>query len=239
MNLLPLYKKELRSYLNSPVAYVTGIFFLVFTSLWFFRIQTFFAQDTASMRSFFAILPMVFTFLIPAITMRSWAEERKMGTDELLLTLPFSDAGMVLGKFLAAMTLLAGMLFLTLPVPVMVSPFGHFDVGPIVTEYFGTLLLGAAAISIGMCVSAFSTNQVTSFVVSVIVLLALTLIGSLATAFQLPPYLSGVFQYLSLDLQFEGFAKGLIDTRSVAYFGVITILMLYLNMKLLMFRKWR
>ena len=176
-NIAPVIRKELKSYFNSPIAYVVVVTFLVFSSIWIFYLQSFFAANTASLRSYFAVIPIVFIIVMPAITMRSWAEEKKLGTLEVLLTLPFREGTLVLGKFIAAVTLLAIMVGLTLPIPLLVSRFGFFDWGEIFSQYVGVILIGAAGIAVGLFVSSLTTNQVSSFLISLFVLLVLTLIS--------------------------------------------------------------
>jgi ABC-2 type transport system permease protein len=234
-----VFRKELKSYFNSPIAYIATLFFLVFSSVWFFYIQHFFASNSASMRVFFSVMPTIFTVLVPALTMRSWAEEKRMGTAELLLTLPFRERDVVIGKFLATFSLLAIMLALTIPVPLSVSAFGHFDPGQIVGEYLGILLLGAAAIAIGQFISSVSSNQISAFIFGVIVLIAITMVSQAASIFNLPVWFAAVLNYLSLGYHFESLIKGVVDTRDVLYFLVAVTLFLYLNTKVLVFKKWR
>lgn len=237
--ILTVARKELATYFNSPIAYIVVVFFLAFTSTWFFYIQQFLVQNVASMRSFFGILPVVFVILMPAITMRSWAEENKLGTAEVLLTLPFTEAQIVVGKFLGAFSLLAIMLALTLPVPLTISPLGDFATGQIVGQYIGTLLLGAAAISAGLFVSSLSQNQITSFILGVVVLLALTLVNQINFVLSLPRWLGDLLNQVSLNHHFRSFEKGILDSRDMIYYLLLAFLFLYLNTKVLVFRKWR
>lgn len=234
-----LLRKELASYFNSPIAYIVVIFFLVFTSVWFFYIQQFVAQDVASLRNYFAIFPIVFIILLPAVTMRSWAEENKSGTVELLLTLPFRAGQAVAGKFLGAFSLLVITLALTIPVPLTIAPLGDFETGQIVGQYLGVLVLGAAGLAIGLFVSSLSRNQITAFILSAVVLLFLTLINQVNFLVDLPEWLGFVFNYLSLDYHFSSFEKGLVDSRDLVFYTALAALFLYLNAKVLVFRKWR
>lgn len=237
--ILTVARKELATYFNSPIAYIVVVFFLAFTSTWFFYIQQFLVQNVASMRSYFGILPVVFVILMPAITMRSWAEENKLGTAEVLLTLPFTEAHVVVGKFLGAFTLLAVMLALTLPVPFTISPLGDFATGQIIGQYIGTLLLGAGAISVGLFVSSLSQNQITSFILGVVVLLALTLVNQINFVVGLPRWLGDLLNQISLNHHFRSFEKGILDSRDMIYYLLLSFLFLYLNTKVLIFRKWR
>ncbi|MFW6223453.1 MAG: ABC transporter permease subunit [Spirochaetota bacterium] len=238
-SILTVARKELSAYFNSPIAYIVVVFFLAFTSSWFFYIQQFLARDVASMRGYFGILPVVFVILMPAITMRSWAEESKLGTAEVLLTLPFTEAQIVVGKFLGALSLLALMLVLTLPVPLTIRPLGDFATGQIIGQYIGSLLLGAAAISVGLFVSSLSQNQITSFILGVFVLLALTLVNQVNVVMNLPRRLGDLLNQLSLNYHFRSFEKGILDSRDLAYYLLLAFLFLYLNTKVLVLRKWR
>ncbi|MFP4431876.1 MAG: ABC transporter permease subunit [Spirochaetaceae bacterium] len=237
--LVPLLRREVLSYLNSPIAYVVAVFFLAFTSIWFFFIQQFVAQNVASLRAYFTIMPIIFILLIPALTMRSWAEERKLGTAELLLTLPYREGEIVFGKFLGVLALLATVLVLTIPVPLSVSPLGDFETGQIVGQYIGVLLLGAAGIAIGLFLSAFSSNQITAFILTAVVLLFLTLLNQVTLLADLPPAVAAVVNYLSIGHHFRSFERGLVDTRDVVFYLGMTFLFLYLNTKVLVYRKWR
>jgi ABC-2 type transport system permease protein len=234
-----LAKKEIYSYGNSPAFYGITVFFLLFCSIWLFYFQRFFTLDTASLRSYFASFPLVFILIIPAITMKSWAEERKLGSVELLLTMPFSEWDLVLGKFFSALAVLGAILALTIPLPVTLLPLGDFDGGVIVCEYIGALLLGASATALGLLLSALSKNQAGAFLGSAVVLLVVMLINRLTLTFDLPQWLAEGINFVSLAFHFESFSKGLIDSRDLAFFILSTILFLFLNTRVLIFRKWR
>jgi len=234
----PIVRKELKSYFNSPIAYIVAVAFLLFSSIWLFYLQAFFARNIASLRVFFSIIPFTFIVLMPAITMRGWAEEKKMGTMEVLMTLPYKESSLVIGKFLAALCLLAIMILLTLPLPVLLGRFGDFDRGEIIGQYLGVLLIGAAGISIGLFISSFATNQVSAFILSVFVILVLTIISQVNFVLGLPTWAASLLNYLSLGYHFSSFQKGLIDTRDLCYYLLVIGLFLYLNVKNLVFMKW-
>ncbi len=237
-NILPVIRKELKSYFNSPIAYVVVVTFLIFSSIWVFYLQSFFAADIASLRNFFSVIPVVFMIVIPALTMRSWAEEKKLGTMEVLMTLPFRESAVVLGKFLAALVLLLIMTALTLPLPLLLSRFGDFDWGEILSQYIGVIALGAAGVAVGLFISSLVTNQISSFLISLFVLLVLTLISRVNQIAALPPWAAGIFNFVSLGYHFNNFQRGLIDTRDLFYYLVVAGLFLYLNVKTLVFQKW-
>ena len=236
--ILSLTRKELHQYLNAPAFYGTAVFFLVFGAVWLFYFQRFFSMDQASLRSYFSAFPLVFILVIPVITMKSWAEERKTGSVELLLTMPFSEWNLVLGKFLSALTILAMMLILTIPLPLSLTMLGDFDAGQIFCEYAGALLLGATAISIGLLFSSLSKNQAGSFLGTAVILLVVILISQLTFTFSFPNWLSQGINFISLTFHFESFAKGLIDSRDIAFFILSTALFLFINTRVILLRRW-
>ncbi|MDR2742646.1 MAG: ABC transporter permease subunit [Treponema sp.] len=236
---LALTRKELYSQVNSPVFYGIAVFFLLFTSIWLFYFQQFFVRNMATLRPFFAAFPLAFVLVIPVITMKSWAEERKLGSAEILLTMPFSEWDLTLGKFLSSLAMIAVLLVLTLPVPLSLLPLGDFDGGVIASEYLGAFLLGASAAALGHLLSALSKNQAGAFLGSAVVLLLVMLMNQFTLGLNLPPLLAEAINAVSLAFHFESFSKGLIDTRDLAYFILTTALFLYLNTRVLLFRKWR
>ncbi|MDR2069741.1 MAG: ABC transporter permease [Spirochaetaceae bacterium] len=236
---LVLARKELYSYSISPAFYGIGVFFLLFTTLWFFYFQRFFSLNTATLRPFFSVFPMAFVIVIPVITMKSWAEERKLGSVEILLTMPFSEWDLVLGKFFSSFAVLLAIIALTVPVPLSLLPLGFFDGGVIAGEYAGALLLGSSATALGLFLSCLSKNQAGAFLGSSVVLLLVMLASQLTMTFNLPLWLSEAVNFISLSFHFESFSKGLIDTRDLAFFIITTVLFLFFNTRVLLFRKWR
>ena len=231
-----LAKKELFSWLNSPALYGITVFFLLFVSVWFYHLQQFFAMDSATLRPFYSAFPLAFIFVVPALTMRAWAEETKLGSAEVLFTMPFTEWELVCGKFLSCFVILLGMTLLTLPVPLSLLPLGSFDPGVIFGEYAGVVLLAAAAAAIGLFLSGISKNQAAAFVGSVVILLALMLMHNLSQ--ELPSVLAGIVNYLSLAFHFESFSRGLLDSRDMAFFLLVTALFLFLNTQVLIARRW-
>ena len=236
---LALARKELFSYLNAPAFYGAAVFFLVFSAVWLFYIRQYFTMNSATLRPYFETFPLVFIMVIPVLTMKSWAEERKTGSIELLLTMPFSEWNLVLGKFLATLALLAMMLVLTIPLPISLFPLGDFDPGMILCEYIGTLLLGASAIALGLLLSSLSKNQAGSFLGSAVVLMLTMMASQFAFRLNLPQRLTEFINFFSLAFHFESFSKGLLDSRDVIYFAISTALFLFLNTRVILFRKWR
>jgi ABC-2 type transport system permease protein len=207
-------------------------------NIWLFYFQRFFARDIASLRSWFAAFPLAFIIVIPAITMKSWAEERRGGTLELLLTMPFSGWNLVLGKFAAVLGALVVFLLLTLPLPLSILPLGDFDAGLIIGEYLGILLLGASASSLGLFFSSFCRNQAGAFLGGVVILLIVTLVNQVPQVLNLPLPLAEFINFFSLTFHFESFSRGILDSRDMAFFILSTLLFLFLNTQALLFRKW-
>jgi ABC-2 type transport system permease protein len=231
-------RRELRSSFNSPVAYAVILGFLVFTAAWLYFVRGFFALNQADLRPYFGVMPLVLAFLAPALTMRSWAEERRLGTYELLLTMPFTEAELVAGKFLASLALAAAALMLTLPVPLSASILGSFDVGILAAQYLGIFLEAAAALAIGQWVSSLAKNQVSAFLGGVLVLLLLVLMDRITAFVRLGGAVASVLNWLSLAFHFEAFSRGVLDTRDLAYFVVASGAFLYLSTWNLTRRKW-
>jgi len=233
---LVLTGKELRAWVCSPALYVITVFFLLFVSLRFYLFRNFFAMDTANFHAFFTGIPLVFILVIPVLTMKSWTEEKKLGSAELLFTLPFTEWELVLGKFLTIFALVCGMLALTLPVPLSILPLGYFDSGVICAEYTGALLLAACASAMGLFLSSVSKTQAAAFLGSAVVLMAMTLLSALAA--NAPPAIAAFINVFSLSFHFESFSRGIFDSRSIAFFLLSTALFLFLNTQVLIFRKW-
>ena len=243
-NLIPksafyLARKEFNQYLNAPAFYGAAVFFLVFSSVWLFYFAQYFATDQATLRPYFSMFPIVYILVVPVITMKSWAEERKTGTVELLLTMPFTEWDLVLGKFFASFSVLGIILLLTLPVPLSLLSLAHFEFSLIFCEYLGALLLGASATALGLLLSCLSKNQAGAFLGSAVVLMAVILVNFLTQSFNMPLWLARFINYFSLSFHFESFSKGLIDSRDLIFFVLSTILFLFLNTKVILFRKWR
>jgi ABC-2 type transport system permease protein len=233
---LALTRKELSSWINSPALYGITVFFLLFVSVWFYYLRRFFAMDTATLRPFFSGFPLAYILVIPVLTMKAWAEEKKLGSVELLFTLPFTEWELALGKFLSCFTLLLAMLLLTLPVPLTLLPLGYFDAGIIFAEYAGALLLGACAVSLGLFLSSVSKTQAAAFLGSAAVLMLVILINNFAQ--DMPPAFASFINFISLSFHFESFSRGLLDSRDIAFFALTTAGFLFLNTQVLIFRKW-
>jgi ABC-2 type transport system permease protein len=233
-NLGPIFRREFRSYFNSPVAYVVIIVFLSIIG-WFFT-SNMFLFNVASMRVFFELVPLVFLFFVPAITMRLIAEEKKTGTLELLTTKPVLDAEIVLGKFLAAWALLAVTLFPTLLYALTMGLLGSLDPGPVISGYLGLMLMGAVYIAIGIFASSLTENQIVAFIVSFLLILALFLMDKVLM--YVPEAFASTMEFLSIDYHFSNIARGVIDSRDILYFASLLGFSLYLATLSLERRKW-
>jgi len=234
-----LARKELRQYMYAPAFYGAAVFFLLFCSVWLFYLNRYFTIDKATLRPYFQAFPYIFILVIPVITMKSWAEERKTGTVELLLTMPFTEWDLVLGKFFSAFTVLCAMLLLTIPVPLSLFALGNFDLGMIFCEYLGALLLGSSATSLGLLLSSLSKNQAGSFLGSAVALIFVVFINQVVFWLNFPQWLSDFINFFSLSFHFESFTKGLIDSRGLAFFILSTFLFLFINTRVILFRKWK
>ena len=238
-NAFTIFKKELRSYFSSPIGFVFIIFYLLVSNAFFFFVQDFFKQGQVSMRGYFAAMPWVFLFFVPAISMRLWAEEKKMGTVELLLTMPIKEWEVVFGKFLAAFAFLAITLLFSLTIPVSLAYLGKPDFGVILGSYVGALFLGSAYLAIGLYISSLTENQVVAFIISLAVIFVLLLIGIAPVWLNALGAIVSVCEYVSLLSHFNNVTRGVIDSRDVIYYASVIVLFLYLNIKNIEARKWR
>lgn len=226
-----VFKRELAGYFVTPVAYVFIVIFLFVTGVFTFQMGAFYERGQADLRPFFDWHPWLYLFLIPAISMRLWAEERKQGTLELLMTLPIPMAAAVVGKYMAAWAFAAIALALTFPMWLTVNYLGSPDNGVIAAAYVGSLLMAGGFLAIGSAVSALTRNQVVAFVVTVVLCF-----GFLISGF--PPvigFLSGWAPQAIIDAvagfsfltHFESISKGVIDVRDLLYFGTLIVVFLF------------
>ena len=218
-----ILRKEFLDYFVSPIAYIVIAIFLLVTGWFFF--STFFLYDQASLRHFFNLLPIIFAFVIPAVTMRLFSEELNVGSYETLLTLPVTYRDIVLGKFLAASGFVAAMLVPTLLYPITVAFLGQLDWGPVIGGYVGTLLLGSAYAAVGLFASSLTRNQIIAFIVGLAICFTLTLIDKMLFFF--PRFILGVISYLGASSHFQNIAKGVIDSRDILYFLSVIFIGLY------------
>ncbi len=221
---LAVFKRELKSYFTTPLAYVFLVIFLFFAGYLPFK-QGFFEMRQADLASFFGHLPLLFVFMVPSTAMRLWAEERKVGSIELLFTLPITIWQAVLGKFLAAWLFLAIALMLTFPMVLTVAYLGDPDGGLIVTGYIGSILMAGGFLAVGCFFSALSKNQVISFVLSVVACAVLVYAGMPSTLDYLSSYLPvgmlGAIEGLSFQTHFDSIQRGVLKLGDLSYFVLL------------------
>lgn len=217
--------RELRSYFATPLAYVFIVIFLALTGLFTFYLGGFYERGQADLAPFFNFHPWLYLFLVPAIAMRLWAEERKSGSVELLMTLPVTLWQAVLAKFLAAWLFIAVALALTFPIWITVNYLGEPDNGVIVAAYIGSLLMAGGFLAIGSCISAANRNQVVAFIITVVICFVFMLAGfplvlDLFSGWLPGPLLDAVAS-LSFLTHFAAISKGVLDVRDVLYFLLV------------------
>lgn len=232
-----LGKKELLAYFNSPIAYIfIGVFLIVGNWLFF---NNFFLINQASMRDYFSFLPWLFLFLSPAITMRLWAEEKKSGTIEFLLTLPITDWQVVLGKFLSALTFILITLAFTISLPITIANLGNVDFGPVIGAYIGALFLAGSYLSMGLFISSLTKNQIIAFVLSLVGCFIFFIIGSDFVLVSAPDFAAPVMKFLGLGSHFYNIGKGVIDTKDIIYYISFIFVFLWLNVRVIENRNWK
>jgi ABC-2 type transport system permease protein len=232
-NIKTIAKRELTAYFASPVAYVFIVIFLMLTGFFTFMVAHFFEQGQDSLQPFFMWHPWLYLFLVPAAGMRLWSEERRLGTMELLLTMPITPWQAIVGKFLASWIFLAIALLLTFPLVITVNYLGTPDNGVILTSYIGSFLLAGAYLAVSCMTSAMTRNQVVSFIVSVVICFMLILVG-------FPPVTNFLYQVLGMNqwfveivasfsvmTHFEAFQKGVLDSRDLIFFLSVIVFCLF------------
>ncbi len=228
---LTIFRRELRSYFATPVAYVFIVIFLLMSGAFTFYMGDFYERGQADLQPFFMFHPWLYLFLVPAVAMRMWAEERKSGTIELLLTLPVTLWQAVFGKFLAAWAFIAIALALTFPIWLTVNYLGDPDNGVIFASYLGSLLMAGAFLAIGSCISATTRNQVVAFILTVVVCFLLLLAGFplVLDVFHAiaPQGVVDAIAGLSFLTHFTSISKGVIDLRDLVYFVLMIGVWLY------------
>lgn len=234
MNIISaIYRRELRSYFSTPVAYVFIVIFLVLMGIFTFDLGGFYDQGQADLRAFFNFHPWLYLFLIPAIAMRLWAEERKSGSIELLMTLPVTPWQAVLGKFLAAWAFTGIALALTFPMWLTVNYLGRPDNGAILAAYLGSLLMAGGYLAIGSCLSAATKNQVIAFIITIVVCFGFLLAGfpMVVDLFSgwAPQVIVDAIASLSFLTHFTNISRGVIDFRDLVYFFLLIGTFLYAN----------
>ena len=229
--ILGIARKEFRSFFSSPIAFIFIGVFLVSSFFIFFYVDKFFGRNIADIRPLFHWMPLLLIFLVSALTMRMWSEERRMGTIELLMTSPVKPLELVLGKFLACCALVALSLALTISLPITVEALGEPDWGPIIGGYLASLFLAAAYIAIGLYISTKTDNQLVSLILSFVACLAFYLLGSGIIVDLFPNRIADFLRSLSTSARFEAIERGRLDLRDIYYYlslvGVFITLTVY------------
>jgi ABC-2 type transport system permease protein len=233
-SIFTIYKKELRSYFNSPVAYIVIVVFLIITG-WFFT-SNLFVGGVVTMRGVLDIIPFILIFFIPAISMRTFAEEKKTGTIELLLTKPITDFEIIIAKFLSTLTFAVLALAPTLIYVISLSFLGSLDYGSIISAYIGLILMCGVYISIGIFASSLTENQVIAFIVCFLIVFALFMLNKVLI--YMPGSIVTILEYIGTDYHFSSISRGVIDTRDIIYYLSGILIMMFLTKASLESRKW-
>ena len=233
-NILTIAGRQFRSYFNGPVAYI--VICIVMLTLGFFFWKTFFLYGRASAREMFRWLSLILVFALPALTMGLLAEEKRTGTIELLITMPVTEAQVIVGKFFGVFGLYAVLLALTLPYPISISTLGDLDWGPVWGGYFGLVLQGSAVLAIGLMASSWTNNQLIALFVALSLSVFFWLIDDLLGL--LPTSAASTLQWLSFDYHFQSMARGVIDLRDVLFFFSVTLVALTASFRALESRRW-
>ena len=236
-NIKHIFKKEVGSYFNSPMAYIFLVIFAIVNSFFFTNI--FFKVNQSDLRTLFNIIPMVYLFFIPAICMSLIAKEKNTGTMEVLSTLPMRDSELVVGKFLSSLFLIfVGLLFTFVQMYTLIQTGTDIDYGAIFTGYLGLLLLGAAYSSIGIFASSVSNDQIVAFIIGVFLVLIFYLMDKTILFFA-PSFLASFVQYMAVDYHLTNISRGVIDSRNIIYFLSMISFFLFMSIRILESRKWK
>jgi ABC-2 type transport system permease protein len=234
-SILPIYKKEMRSFFTTPMAYIFLVVFALVTG--YFFTNTFFLYNQSDMRSLFSIIPLVYLFFIPAVSMGLISREKSLGTIEIITTLPIRERDIVIGKYLAGLSLILIALLTT-----MIHYFTLINVGTVTdhgavfTGYLGLALLGGVYTAVGIFASSITENQVVAFIIGIVIVLVFFLMDKLLVF--VPASLAGIIQYLSTEFHLSNISRGVIDTRNLIYFGSVIGFFLFMTTRVLESRKW-
>ena len=247
--MLAIWRKELRSYFNSPIAYAFLLLFLIYAALKFFIWTSpdefgrprgnFFLQGEASLTDYFSVFPIALGVLCPALCMRLWPEEYKSGTIEILMTLPVRAWEVVVGKFMAMVSIIFLALLFSLSVPWTVNRLavGSLDMGPVIGGYAAALLMGAAFCAIGLLTSAFCREQVVALLVAFVVCVPLAVMGTPDIDVFTPSWMSPIGKFIGFSVRFDSIEKGVLDIRDIFFFGSFIAAVIYLNVTVIESRR--
>jgi len=235
-NILAIFRKEVSASFKSPMAYVFLVFFALFNG--YFFTNTFFLFNQSDMRALFNIVPMVYLFFVPVVTMSLIARENNLGTSEVLATLPIQDYELVVGKYLSALVLVfAGLAFTLVHVLTLLSVGTNIDYGTIICGYIGLALVGGFYAALGTFSSSLTDNQVVAFIIAAVFVLVFYLLDKLLLF--MPTSLAGAIQFMAVDYHLSNMRRGVIDSRNLVYFGSLIWLFLAMTVRVVEMRKWR
>jgi ABC-2 type transport system permease protein len=229
-----IFLREVRNYFNTPIGYVFGVSCLFFNFLFFFLgifdiVPAFFDMKEASIRAYMNLLPITFILMVPAISMRIWAEERKIGTIEVLRTLPLTDLSLVTGKFLAAWAFVSGLVLASLPLALAIYMLGNMDVGTSAALYIGSILMAGSYVAMGMVISVLTKEQIVAFILIFFASLFMFLSNYYIVSQHLSPGIARVIGFFSHSYHFTGFSRGLLDSGDIFYYLSFIALMITIN----------
>lgn len=234
--MLTLIKKEFKTYFILPIAYIFISVYLIINNWIYFK--GLFIQQQADLRPFFNLQPILLLFFVPALTMRLWAEEKKQGTFQYLMTLPTKKYFFVLGKFFAAWLFMIFTILLTFNIPITVELLGNLDWGVVIPSYLGLILASGAYIAIGIFASSITNNQIIAFILGIAISFAVWVIGEQFVIVTLPSFFANLFSYLGLGFHFRSIQRGVIDLRDVIYYLSVIVLFCYLNYFVIKSKDW-
>lgn len=232
-NIAVIIGKELRGYFNSIIAYTVMVVFLLVTG--YLYVLPLFISKEATIRQLIGTMPVIYLFLIPAITMRLFSEEIKSGTLEILFTQPVNDYEVLFGKYLAALIFLSITIICTLFYPLSLLFLGRPDIGQVISSYIGLILLGGALISVGTLASALTKNQIVSFIMALGICFIFFFLGKMTML--VPPFFGNIIDYIGIDRHYENIARGVLDTRDIIYYLSVAAFFLYSALYVLKNRK--
>jgi len=236
--ILAIYRKEMKTYFNSPIAFIIIASFLVITNWLFFDYgdYPFFAINIADIRGIFDYGAIVLLFIAPAVSMRLIAEEKHQDTLELLVTMPITDMHIILGKYLSTLVIFAIILAGTLIAPISISLVGDLDLGIVLSSYIGFFFLGATYLALGLAASSFTRNQIVAYIIGIIAIAIFFLMNGMASG---SGFMATLFENLSIRFHYQNFFRGVLDTRDLLYFISLIFVALYVSSTALASRKYR
>lgn len=233
-NITLILQKELRTFFNSPIAYIVIIVFLLIAG--YFFTAPLFIVNQATIRHFIDLVPLLYIFFIPAITMRLFAEEYKSGTIEILVTLPVEDYEILIGKYLSTVVFVIIAVLSTLIFPITVTLLGQIDWGQVIASYIGLVFTAAAFLAIGIFSSVLTKNQIIAFIIGFLICFSLFILGKISGVF-VSPVFALLVDFIGLDRHFENISRGVIDTKDILYYLSIVVLFLYATLCIIKSRK--